>query len=105
MFVVFLGNDLAELRDTVPSNQTAERGPGSSASALARLNSVVYHNPIRKRVFLIQFGRQKLLSIFDRARRTSMDPVFRVLQSDSAFLTEASELYRRELLRLQRLAG
>jgi len=80
VFVVFLGNDLAELRDTVRSSPAVEGPSQRSSSALARLNAFVYHNPILKRVYSIQFGRQKLLSIFDRRRRTGMDPVFRVLQ-------------------------
>ncbi len=104
VFVVFLGNDLAELWDTVLAGRGSERPASPTVSRLARLNSFVYHHPVLKRVFLIQYARQKLISMIDSSRSTGMDPVFRVLQSESPFLAEASGLYRQELLRLRRLA-
>jgi hypothetical protein len=104
VFVVFLGNDLAELRDTALAESPSKRPEPQPRLRLAQLNSFVYHHRLLKRIFLIQFVRQKLLAFFDRTRSTGMDPIFRVLQVESRFLAEAGGLYRDELLRLQRLS-
>jgi hypothetical protein len=105
VFVVFLGNDLVELRDTALSRKTGPPKAAGSLSALARLNSFVNHNAILRQSFLIQWGRQKFLSLVDPERRTGMDPVFHVLRSDSPILAEAGQLYREEAMRLQRLSS
>ncbi len=106
VFCMFMGNDLADLRNQyerrAPSN--ADDAPASDPDMLWRINDYVFHHPILKRVYTIQFVRQKILTIVNRRTSARMNPIFLAMRTDTDYLEQSVEYLREELQRLQRMS-
>lgn len=96
VFCFFLGNDFEDLRSYSPS---ASKGPGDVTEArrdalaridlLARVNDLVYHNPVLKRSYLLQLGRQVALTAYNRnPTRRRVNPLFELASGDPAYVRD-----------------
>ncbi len=102
VFCMFLGNDLTNIRrhHQRSAPDAASPGGGSSRRWLWQANVFVYHHPVLKRLYAIQFLRQKLLTVFNRGAGGFMDPVFLAMRNDLTYLADSLVFLRRELARL-----
>ena len=95
VFFFFLGNDFANIRNAVRSDETElNRKPlgqtvanKSSPNFLSHINGFVYHNTVLKQSYLIQFLRKFALEFYiaDRKRQNKKfvgDPIFIIMNQD-----------------------
>ncbi len=102
VFVVFMGNDL----DDVRARYERARGSARPEDGLAfRANLLVFNNPLLKRSYVIQYARQKLLALINRGGSGYMQPVFRAMRTDRPYLEDSMVYWRQELERLRTVAG
>ncbi len=106
VFSMFLGNDLTNVRRKY---QRAALD-GSARQGTRRLrwlwqaNVYVYHHPLLKKLYAVQFLRQAALAVIQRGSADLMDPVFLAMRRDRTYLADSLVFWRRELARLERLA-
>ena len=102
VFSVFLGNDLSNIRRHYQQSalDPASPGGGRGRQWLWRANVFVYHHPALKRLYALQFVRQKLLTVINRRAGGFMDTVFLAMREDLEYLDESLIFFRRELARL-----
>ncbi len=107
VFSVFLGNDLTNVRrhHRRSAPDAASPGGGGSRQWLWRANVFVYHHPALKRIYAIQFLRQKLLAAVNRGNGGFMEPVFLAMRTDLPYLDESLVFWRWELARLQEISS
>lgn len=81
IFCMFMGNDLADIRKRYERSTVVKAGNGISLdqSLLWRINSYVFHHPVFKRIYSIQFIRQKILVIMNQGVIGRMNPIFRIM--------------------------
>lgn len=97
VFVLFLGNDLDDIR--------ARHGrPSASHDRLWRANTAVTHHPVLNKLYLLQFLRRSALAALQRGRRGYMQPVFRAMRTDLEYLDESLVYLRLELERLRQIS-
>ena len=106
VFSFFIGNDFCDIEGHY-KRQTPQKGrrPGEEASWLHRINQVVYHNNILKRIYAIQFVRGQVLRFMNRSTSTFTLPIFQICRTDKPYLATAQEFLRKELERLQGIAA
>ena len=79
VFVAYAGNDLYET--WARAAQPAPSGAASKSPPwYARANALVYHHPLLRTSYLLQFSRQSLLTFLDPSRKTGMDFLFRLIR-------------------------
>lgn len=101
VFCMFMGNDLTNIRRHHQRSAFDAASPGGGSRRwLWRVNVFIYHHPLLKRLYSIQFLRQKLLAAFNRGARGFMDPVFLAMRSDLSYLEDSLVFWRKELARL-----
>ncbi len=107
VFCVFMGNDLTNIRRHHQRSATDAASPGSGGSRrwLWQANVLVYHHPALKRLYAIQFLRQKLLAAINRGAGGFMEPVFLAMRTDLSYLEDSLVFWRRELGRLQEVSS
>ena len=99
VFVAYAGNDLYET--WARAAQPAPSGAASKSPPwYARANALVYHHPLLRTSYLLQFSRQSLLTFLDPSRKTGMDFLFRLIR-DEAFLEECIRVYSKQMERLE----
>jgi len=101
VFTVFKGNDLSDVlaRHERPRDSAQQRG------LAFRANVFVFHNPLLKRSYSIQYVRQKVLSLMNRGGPGYMQPVFRAMRTDREYLQASLFHWREELKRLRVVAA
>lgn len=98
LFVIsfFLGNDFEEIRKhyikkenrnnkSVKNNSNIKDDKDIYAKTfpfLKRVNIIVFDNRFLKKIYTIQYFRQKLLSIVNRGQGKLSDPIFRVMNTE-----------------------
>jgi hypothetical protein len=106
VFCIFMGNDLADIkrryeqRTLVKNDNNNETGRGF----LWRINNYAFHHAFIKRLYSIQFLRQKILFVAKHREIGRMNPVFQVMRTDTAYLDESIKYLREELKRLEDLS-
>ena len=106
VFIVFMGNDLTDIRkkyEPQPSNATL-RDRRQAYGWLRRINDVVYHHGVLKRLYVIQFVRQRLLAVFNRSNANLMLPIYLNFQTNTNYLDNSLIYFEKELQRLQDMA-
>lgn len=106
VFCLFMGNDLTNIwrhyqRKTLDPSSS---GVGSRRW-LWRANAFVYHHPVLKQLYALQFLRQKILAMLNRGHRGFMDPVFLAMRQDLSYLEDATSLLSQELTRLHEISN
>ena len=106
VFCLFMGNDLTNIRRHYQRSAPDASSPSESGGRrwLWRANVFVFHHPALKRLYSIQFLRQKLLSIMNRGDRGFMQPVFLAMRNDLTYLEDSMVFLRQELARLTELS-
>lgn len=95
-FVVFMGNDLEDVR--------RHYEPASEVSWMWRANTFVFHHPLLKRLYAIQYLRQPVLKVIHRGRAGHMQPVFLAMRTDLDYLEDSLSYFRNELERLAEMS-
>lgn len=101
VFVAYAGNDLYETWARAAQPAPSGAAP-KSPPWYARANALVYHHPLLRTSYLLQFSRQSLLTFLDPSRKTGMDFLFLLIR-DEAFLEECVRVYSKQMERLERL--
>jgi len=101
VFTVFKGNDLSD----VWARHERPRGSGQQGGLAFRANVFVFHNPLLKRSYSIQYARQKALALMNRGGPGYMQPVFRAMRTDREYLEESLFHWREELKRLRTVSA
>ena len=123
IFSTFIGNDFADIQNYYISKasqkelkeqklreqkvkERAVKGKKTDdiRSWLLSINLFVYHNNLLKRIYTIQFFRQRLLSLVNRNSPETMNPIFRIARKDQLYLKGANMSFRKELERLKKLS-
>jgi hypothetical protein len=110
VFSIYIGNDLTDVYRYHKALPRAEGVDGkyqdSETSLLKSINELVYYNRYLKRLYTIQYIRQKILSLVNRYTDNDqlMNPVFRMARRDTSELDNASAYFDSELERLKNLA-
>ena len=105
IFGMFMGNDLTNIRRHHQRSAVDAASPGvGSRRWLWQANVFVYRHPVLKRLYAIQFLRQKLLAVFNRGGGGFMDPVFLAMRNDISYLEDSLVFWRRELARLKQVS-
>jgi len=106
VFVLFMGNDLTDVRKRHERAAALGAGfePDDGRGWLWETNTFVVHHPVLKRVYLIQFLRQKVLWMSIGGRPGYMEPVFAAMRTDASYLEDSLNYLRLELERLERLS-
>ncbi len=99
VFNMFMGNDLANIRRRYQRSAPAWSGR-RDRRWLWRANYFVHHNPALKKLYAIQFLRQRLLTAMNRGAGGFMDPVFLAMRNDLTYLDDSLVFFRKELERL-----
>lgn len=103
---LFMGNDLTNLwRHYQRSTLDVSSSGGKGRRWLWRANVFVYHHPLLKKFFALQFLRQKLLALLNRGDRGFMDPVFLAMRRDLSYLEDSVGYLRQELTRLKEISS
>lgn len=102
VFTVFMGNDLS---DVVARHQRSSASGSVGGGLGFRANLFVFHNPLLKQLYAIQFLRQKVLALMNRGGTGYMQPVFQMMRTDRPHLEDALVHWREELKRLEVVAA
>lgn len=97
LFVVYVGNDLANIQKGA---RLREEGEGAGRSILASANAYFTNHSQLSRLYSVQFVRQKVLTILHRGGRRYMEPVFLAMQVDRPDLDQSVALFAEQLDRL-----
>ncbi len=101
VFCLFMGNDLTNILRHYRRSALDVSSPGvGGRRRLWQANVFIYHHPLLKKLFAIQFLRQKLLALINRGDRGFMDPVFLLMRGDLSYLEDSLGFLRQELARL-----
>lgn len=85
VFTFFVGNDFSDIYSFYRESAGVSRKPAGDA-LLAKANRFVYHHPLLKKIYLIQFLRTTLLDLLNRnSAAPRMNPVFRIVHSKDPF--------------------
>lgn len=102
VFVVFMGNDLSDVR---ARHLISSGGAPDNGTLAFRANVFVFHHPLLKQLYAIQYARQKALALMNRGDNAYMRPVFRAMRTDRSYLEGSLIHWRAELERLALVAG
>lgn len=97
VFTVFMGNDLSDVR--ARHRRPSDGAPPNEGWAF-RANVFVFHHPLLKQLYWIQYSRQKVLALMNRGGTGYMQPVFQAMRTDRAYLEDSLVHWRDELERL-----
>lgn len=102
VFCMFMGNDLADIRKRYERSTALKTDDvtQSDKGPLWRINNYIFHHAIFKRIYAIQFIRQKLLIIVNSGEVGRINPVFEAMRTDTQYLEESVNYLREELKRL-----
>jgi hypothetical protein len=114
IFTMYVGNDFADIYHYCSaikkSSNAATQTQAYDNSDLwvirrEQLNAFVYHNPILKQIYLIQFLRAKLLAVINHSlalhgKEMQEDPIFFVLNKKDSFFQSAEESLNQEFQRI-----
>ena len=113
VFAFFVGNDFQNLVESkygvdVQMFSASDDSPeplyptlSSRFDLLWRINEYVLHNPVLKRLYLLQWTRHKALMLMNRASADLMDPIFLIMRIDKPHLIHAQKYLEQELRRLK----
>lgn len=106
VFVMFMGNDLTDIRKRHEAAAAVDSGTkmDDGQGWLWQANEYVVRHGILRRIYAIQFLRQKALLLTNRAPGGYMEPVFSLMREDSPDLEKSLDHLRKELGRLARLS-
>ncbi len=110
VFAMFMGNDLTNIARHYRRSASGAPSAGGSPGRrwLWQANIFVYHHPLLKKLYAIQFLRQKLLTVIQMGAGRGggfMDPVFQAMRKDRTYLDEALVFFRHELARLAEISS
>jgi len=110
IFFLFLGNDLTDVASKYLRRATAivkedAMQTVSNKSFLGRINFWVYHNNFLNKSYLIQYVRQKMLSLYNQSDSSqAIDPFFLLTADSGEYLEMVIDFFSLELERIQTLS-
>lgn len=107
VFSMFMGNDLTNIRRRYQRSALdgSARVSGKDRRWIWRANVFVYRHPVLRKLYAIQFLRQKLLTVMNRGATGFMDPLFLAMRTDLSYLDDSLVFLRKELARLTEISS
>ncbi len=102
VFTMFLGNDLTNIRRHYDRSALdgSSRNAGGSRRWLWQANYFFSRHRALRRLYAVQFLRQRLLAVMNRGAGGFMDPLFLAMRADLEYLDDSLIFFRKELARL-----